>query len=392
MRLKYFAKTHKYGKLIKVTISKRCRIMISISNLKEARDFVRGATILGTGGGGDPKEGLTLLEDVLSKGKSINLINLEEVDRDSVLVVPYYVGTIAPGAKTKKPIRIREPIKTAFQEMERILGRKISGVVACELGGFNASIALYMSAYMGLPAADGDLLGRAAPELHQCTVHVFGIPMYPSVIISETGNRVVVYEYSDIDDYESIARYLSVLSGKFVAVVDTPLKVEDAEKALIKGSMSLCLKLGKAVREARERGADPVSEILRILNAWKIFEGVVQSYEYRDEKGFLRGEAVVKGVEKWEGKRLKTWIMNEHLMAWIDGKVVVMPPDLIMFVNDEGEGITNSELSVGMKVNVIAAKAPEVWRTENGLKFFGPRRFGFDYDYIPVEELVGDQV
>lgn len=362
--------------------------MLSITSLGEARDFVRGATILGTGGGGDPREGLALLERVLSDGKRINLVDLKELKRGSLLVVPYYVGTIAPEAKTKKSVKIEKPIEVAFQEMERILGREISAVVACELGGFNASVALYMGAYMNLPIVDGDLLGRAAPELHQCTVHIFGIPMYPSVIVSETGNKIVVYEYCDIDDYESIARYLSVLSGRFVAVVDTPLKVEDAEKVLVRGTMSLCLKLGKESRLAKERGSNPIAEVIRFLNGWKIFKGVVKSYEYRDEKGFLMGEAVVEGINEWKERRLKTWIMNEHLMAWIDEKPAVMAPDLIIFMSDDGEGVTNSDLKVGMRVNVVAAKAPEIWRTEKGLKLFGPRKFGFNYDYVPVEELL----
>ncbi len=362
--------------------------MFEIKDVERAEDFVRGATILGTGGGGDPEEGLRLILEILSKGGSIKLVNLSEVDRDSVIVVPYYVGTIAPEAKTKKPVKIKEPIKVAFNEMERILGVKISAVLASELGGFNASLALYMGGYMGLPVIDGDLLGRAAPELHQCTVHIFGVPMYPSVIVSETGNKVIVYEYGDIDDYEAIARYLSVLSGRFVAVVDTPLRINDAEKVVIKDTMTLCLKVGEAVRIAKTRGLNPVEEVVRILDGWKIFEGYVKSYQYRDEKGFLRGEAVVEGVGRWSGKQLKTWIMNEHLMAWINGEPVTMAPDLIIFLNDEGEGITNTALREGMKVNVVVAKAPEVWRTKNGLRFFSPRKFGFDIDYIPVEGLV----
>ncbi|MCS7132431.1 MAG: DUF917 domain-containing protein [Aigarchaeota archaeon] len=364
--------------------------MLSVTTLEEARDFVRGATILGTGGGGDPGEGLALLEEALSSGKRISLVDLKELEKGSLLVVPYYVGTIAPEAKTRKPVKIEKPIEVAFQEMEHILGGEISAVVASELGGFNASLALYMGAYMDLPIVDGDLLGRAAPELHQCAVHIFDIPMYPSVIVSETGNKVVVYQYSDIDDYESIARYLSVLSGRFVAVVDTPLKVEDADKVLIRGSMSLCLKLGKASRLAKEKGSNPVAEVTRILNGWKIFEGIVRSYEYKDEKGFLVGEAVVEGANKWKGRKLKTWIMNEHLMAWIDEKPAVMAPDLIIFMSDDGDGITNSDLKVGMKVNVVAARAPEIWRTEKGLRFFGPKRFGFNYEYVPVEELLGE--
>ncbi|MEN2974772.1 MAG: DUF917 domain-containing protein [Candidatus Caldarchaeales archaeon] len=361
---------------------------MEINSLEQIRDFVRGATILGTGGGGSPEEGLKILEKVFLEGKKIQLVDLSEMDRGSMMVVPYYVGTIAPEARARKPVKFEEPIKIAFKEMERILGVEISAVLASELGGFNASLALYMGAYLDLPVVDGDLLGRAAPELHQCTVHIFGIPMYPSVIISETGNKIIVYEYSDIDDYEAIARYLSILSGRFVAVVDTPLKMEDAEKAVIKGSMSLCLKIGEAVRHAKNKGLDPVEEVRKIIGGWRIFEGIVKQYKYRNKGGFLKGEALVEGIGRWRDKKLKTWIMNEHLMAWIDGKTVTMAPDLIMFLNDEGEGITNAVLEEGMKVNVLVSRASKVWRTENGLKFFGPRRFGFDYDYIPVENLV----
>jgi DUF917 family protein len=30
-----------------------------------------------------------------------------------------------------------------------------------------------------------------------------------------------------------------------------------------------------------------------------------------------------------------------------------------------------------------------VWRTEAGLAAAGPRAFGYDFDYVPVEELNG---
>lgn len=362
--------------------------MLILKEYEDIEDFVRGATILGTGGGGDPQEGLKLLKEGLSRAGKIKLINLEELSEDDIIVVPYYVGTIAPTAKTKKPVKISNPIKIAIEEMEKVLGRKVTAVTATELGGFNASIALYIGAELNMPVVDGDLLGRAAPELHQCIVHVFKIPMYPSVLVSETGNKIVIYEYSDIDDYEAIARYLSMLSGRFVAVVDTPLTLEKARAALIKGTLSKCLKLGRVIREARKLNEDPIEKVVKELDGWKIFLGVVEDYKWRDERGFLIGEVKLKGLGKYSGKTLKTWIMNEHIMAWLNDKPIVMPPDLIMFLDDSGEGITNSELKVGMKINVIAAKAPEIWRSPEGLKLFGPRKFGLDYDYTPVEELV----
>ncbi len=362
--------------------------MFSLKDKRDLEYLVLGTTILGTGGGGDPKEGLKLLEEALSIRGRIDVVQLKELDKDSIIVVPYFVGTIAPGAKTKKPVKISEPIKKAFDEMEKHLGKKITAVLASEIGGLNTAVPLYVGAKMGLPVVDGDLLGRAAPELHQCTVHIYDIPMYPAVIVTSTGNVVLVKEYSDIDDYEAIARYLSVLDGKSAAVVDTPLTIDKASKAVVKNTISLSYKLGKRVYETREKGEDPVKAIVEVLNGWKIFEGVVDKYNWRDEGGFLLGEVEVKGTGKWSNHVLRTWIKNEHIMAWIDDKPIVMPPDLIMFVLDDGEPVTNTELREGYKVNVLAAKAPEMWRTPKGLELFGPRHFGFDYDYVPVEELV----
>lgn len=356
--------------------------------MEEVQRLIIGVTALGTGGGGNPNEGLKMLNEVINSGKSIRLIDVKELSKDTITVVPYFVGSIAPDARTRKPIKIIDPIKRAFDEMERYLGKKIGAVVASELGGANTPVALSIAAKLDIPAIDGDLLGRAAPELHQCTVHIFDIPMYPAVIVTETGNIVVIKEYSDIDDYESIARYMSILGGRFSAVVDTPMNLDHAMKAIIPGTISLSLKIGDEVLKARKEGNDPVQAVVNTLNGWMIFKGIVEKYVWRNEGGFLKGEVLIKGVEKFKDKKLKSWIMNEHIMVWFDEKPIIMPPDLLILLNDEGDPITNTELKEGMRVNAVAAKAPQIWRTPKGLKYFGPKHFGFEYDYIPVEELV----
>jgi len=359
-----------------------------IKNLEDAEKLVLGSTILGTGGGGDPKEGLMHLKKALEEVGSIKIVSLEELPEDSLIVVPYYVGSIAPGLKSKKPVKIPDPMLRALETLESVLGIKANAVVASEMGGDNTPIALSIGARLSLPAVDGDLLGRAAPELHQCSVHIFDVPMYPSVIVSETGDVVIVKEYADIDDYESIARYMSVLSGKFVAVVDTPLTKRVAEKVVIKNTLTLAYRLGEAVLNARTEGANPVEKVAEILGGWVVFRGIVEKYEWRDEKGFLRGEVMIKGIDAFAGLTLRSWIMNEHIMVWLNNKPLVMPPDLFTLLRDDGEPLTNTDLREGMLVNGVAAKAPDVWRTPAGLKYFGPRHFGFDFDYVPVEELV----
>ncbi len=114
----------------------------------------------------------------------------------------------------------------------------------------------------------------------------------------------------------------------------------------------------------------------------------MKEYNWRNEGGFLKGEAVIDGTGRYVGHNLRTWIMNEHIMVWRDNNPIVMPPDLMSLLTPQGDPVTNTELKEGMKVIAIAAKAPEVWRTEKGLEYFGPKHFGFDYEYVPVEKLV----
>jgi|FaiFalDrversion3_1042247.scaffolds.fasta_scaffold00101_9 DUF917 family protein len=75
-------------------------------------------------------------------------------------------------------------------------------------------------------------------------------------------------------------------------------------------------------------------------------------------------------------------------MAWIDEKPILMPPDLLIFLKNDSIPIANTELKEGMLINTIVTQAPEVWRTSKGLKLFGPKHFGFNHDYVPVEKLI----
>jgi DUF917 family protein len=362
---------------------------MEIKNGEDASMFVIGATIMGTGGGGDQREGLRLLNEALESGKRLRILPLEAMPEQSVIAAPYFVGSVARGPRKKKqPVRISEPVSVAVRQLEEVLGKRITAFAATELGGLNTSIALHIAARLGLPMVDGDLIGRAGPELHQCTANIFNIPMCPSAIVSKTGNIVVVKGYASIDDYERTARHQSVLAGDSAAVVDTPMTMSNAKRALVKGTVSLCYRLGRAVVEARASGLDPVQAVVDELHGWKLFEGTVTRFTPKNEGGFLKAEASLEGVGEYAGHRLVSSIMNEHIMVWLDGKPAVMPPDLMSLLDGDGEAVTNGQLAVGMRLTAVAARAPKVWRTKRGLELFGPRHFGHDYDYVPVERLI----
>jgi len=49
------------------------------------------------------------------------------------------------------------------------------------------------------------------------------------------------------------------------------------------------------------------------------------------------------------------------------------------------EPVTNPDFKPGLRVSVIGLPAPKEWRTERGLEIFGPKSFGFDVAYQPIE-------
>jgi uncharacterized protein len=62
-------------------------------------------------------------------------------------------------------------------------------------------------------------------------------------------------------------------------------------------------------------------------------------------------------------------------------------PDLITVLDTETAGAIGTErLRYGQRVTVIAFGCHPLWRTAEGLALAGPRAFGYDVDYVPVEE------
>jgi len=353
---------------------------------KDVEHLIIGAAILGTGGGGNPEEGLDLLKKDIKEGRRLAIVSLDEVPNDALIVCPYFCGSIAPSKKKGKTVVFKDPMAVAFEKMEKHLGKKVFATIAVELGGMNTAIPLHVASMMKLPLLDGDYLGRSAPELLHSSANIFGVPLLPSVAVSESGNIVVIERYADLYEYEDMVRSLSVVAGGFVAVIDTPIDGSVAKKVIIKDTVSKCIEVGKTLKEANMTGQDPIVKLVKRLNGVLLFKGLVKNYGWEDKEGFLYGEATYEGIGKWKGHELKIWIKNENIVAWKDGKVVATAPDLICVVNENGYAITNAELKEGMKAVVIGARAPEVWLTPKGIELFGPKHFGFSFDYTPMRE------
>jgi DUF917 family protein len=88
------------------------------------------------------------------------------------------------------------------------------------------------------------------------------------------------------------------------------------------------------------------------------------------------------------GSTLRIEIQNEYLMARVNGELRAVAPDLITLLDEQtGEAIHTERLKYGQRLVAIAIPCPPVWRTEIGLRTAGPGAFGYDIDYVPLEEL-----
>jgi hypothetical protein len=100
----------------------------------------------------------------------------------------------------------------------------------------------------------------------------------------------------------------------------------------------------------------------------------------------------IQGTGQYKGQKLDVWFKNENHVSWLNGKPWVCSPDLVTLAQREsGQGITNTQIKQGDEVVAVGIRGLEVFRTEFGLDHAaGPRYFGFDIDYVPIEELIKD--
>jgi DUF917 family protein len=216
-------------------------------------------------------------------------------------------------------------------------------------------------------------------------------------ICDSWGNRLVFQATHSIRLAERMGKMLSIVT-RFpdpmltCAHAGYLMTVRDLRKVAVRGTVSLALRVGECIRTTRERSEDPVVAIAAALNGWALFEGVVTHRQWESRDGYMIGETIVGGRRTCADHRLRLWFKNENHIAWLDNRPLVTSPDLIMTVDRQtGEPFTNTDLSEGQDVAVLAAPAPELLRTSAAVAVLSPRYYGFDIPYVPAEQSLGPQ-
>jgi hypothetical protein len=345
------------------------------------RAMARGCAVLGAGGGGDPYIGLMQALQAAEDYGPAALVGLDELDEDGLIMPCGMIG--APTVSIEKILNGDEGIRLR-EYLERMTAARVAALMPAEIGGSNGLVPVAWAARLGLPLLDADGMGRAFPEVPQVAMHLAGISPSPAVMTEERGN-VLAFRAISGNWIERLERTAAMEFGGNAASTEYALTVAQARSATVHDSVSLAIEIGTTLSAA---SADPVSALISAVGAFRLVTGKVADVERHTTRGFVRGSVIVAGLGEDTDRLLRLELQNENLVALERGRVLASVPDLITVLDTESaDAIPTERVRYGQRVTVISFACAPVWRTEPGIAVAGPRAFGYDFDYRPVEEL-----
>lgn len=352
---------------------------------QDVEDLAIGAAILGTGGGGDPYVGKLMVLQALERGRTVTLVDPRDVDEDSFVVSSAFMGT--PITMIEKLPSGLEGVK-ALESLEGYFGRRADYLTPAESGGLNSTIPLYVAGIAGRPVIDGDGMGRAFPELQMVTFHLYRVKATPMSLADEKGNGVIL---DTVDNFwaEKIARSVTIRMGGWASIALYPMSGSQLKRSIVGNTITKAMGIGRSIREAKAVGKNPIDAVLDFTGGFELFEGKITDVSRWIVSGFAKGEVTIDGLNDYRGRKLNIQFQNENLVAMIDGSPAASVPDLITVLDMEtAEPITTERLKYGFRVVVIGIPCDVKWRNEEALRLVGPRYFGYDVDYSPIETLM----
>ena len=374
----------------------------SLATREDVDRFIYGITLLSTGGGGLPDRGRDYLYELLDDGLLPSWQPIESIRGDSLTCTAFGMGSIAPHDEMDEDAlhragyvraRLSRPAVSAVEELEQLVGARIDCIVPMELGGFNTVQALDAAVRLNRVVIDGDYCGRALPEMSQMLPAALGLSPFPIAICDEWGTVAVLKDSPSMAIAEATGKMISVITKAPDMRAECihacfPLRVSSMSHALVRGTLSHALTIGRRVIDAREAGYNPVDIAVDAIDGRMLFIGTVSSMQWENADGYMTGTTHLNGRESFDGRRARIWFRNENHVIWVDDTVVASSPDLIIVLSQvDASPITNSTLSVGTEVAVIGTAASSMYRSGEALHRTEPRHFGIAVDYIPIEYL-----
>ena len=356
---------------------------MKIIEVEDMEAIALGGAAYGTGGGGDPYLGKLLAQNTMRTNGPVSMIDVASM-ADDALILPV-AGIGAPTVLLEKLANI-EQLLAAVAALETFLGKRATALMSIEAGGLNSTIPFCAASALGLPLIDGDMMGRAFPEIQMTTGTLHGIAASPLSLADEKGNSVIVQAISNTFTERFVRSLTGDMGGSAMSAI-YPMTGAQAKRAVIRGSISKLMEAGHAIFNARAQHADPVMAMAKVSGGILLYKGKVVDVERVTGGGFSRGCAEIVGLDAFAGRRASLLFQNEFLLAREGETILATTPDLIVALDMEsGEPVTGELMRYGLRVAVLGIPCVDQWRSEAGLLLVGPRYFGYDADFVPVEQ------
>ncbi len=353
--------------------------------LDDLDDMVLGATLLGTGGGGDPYIARLMVRQAMEDFGSVNIVEPGELDPEGLVLTTAVIG--APTVIVEK-VPAGTEFVTSVRALSSYLGKEPVAIMPIEVGGMNTLIPLATAAELGLPVIDADSMRRAFPQIEMTVFTLAGIPASPMSVADEKGN-LVVFETTSNAIAETLARTSVMQLGMANAISCYPMTAGQIHQHGIQGSMSFCVDLGRRLGAVQRGEEGAFDEFLEFAEAEVFFTGKIIDLDRRTTEGFARGTVVIEHLDD-PSRTMRIEIQNELLIAFEDGRPVITTPDLICLLDLETAApITTETLNYGQRVNVIGMPCAPEWHQPGMIELVGPKAFGYDVEYTPMASKKG---
>ena len=196
------------------------------------------------------------------------------------------------------------------------------------------------------------------------TFTIGGAKATPMALTDEKGNNVI---FNTITNKwtEELARSVAMSCGGSVTCSLYIMDGKTMKNYGVKDIVTRSEQLGAAIRKVKET-TDQTPEV---------------------SGGFNFGKVALEGIGDYKGQSAYVEFQNENLTAVVNDEVLATTPDLICLVDTETfTPVPTDALKYGKRVMVVGLKCFPLWRTKEGLELAGPRYFGVETDYIPLEE------
>lgn len=331
-----------------------------------SRDFdslAAGAALLGSGGGGDGRIGQNLLSS-LPPEASVVAVRADGLPDDASVV---HVGTV--GSPDVVSERLLDPadFAQAAETVAGLVGRDVDAIGCVEVGGLNALISVLVSAHLGVPIVDGDLMGRAFPRIHMTLLSAHGRRSTPLSLVSPSRDAAVLKDGSPRRLEAMLSAIVSSMGGA-AALAVYPVFAAELRQIGMGPSLSHCLDIGRAFRRNMHC---KTTELIEVIGGQLVAEGVVE--EVRN--GNLSSLTVVNNRRR---STARIDFIDEFLAVTVDGAPAASTPEIIIVVDrTANRPLRCDEVTRGLSVVVATLPNIHEW-PEDALSLVGPAAFGIE--------------